>query len=493
MASVFKRKRDRQRKNASWFIAYTDENGVRHTVKGCPDKVATEGIACKLQTDVEERRRGTIDTKAEAYAAHAAQSLDVHLEAWKASTRAKGATLKHVELFTTRAARIIALVKGADLAEIDPPRNVKHADLPKFEAALEVRVKSASLADLTSDRVQKAIAKLRDEGRSLATCNHHRAAIKAFSTWCHEYGRTREDVLRGVTGYNANEDRRHDRRTISVDELRKLIEATMRGEDFQGVSGSTRALVYRLAVGTGLRYSEIGGIHPESFDWEASTVTVAACYTKNGQTATLTLPDDLVGDLRAYVATKQPGEIVFILPEEKGAKMLRCDLAAAGIEYRDQSGLVFDFHALRCQMATNADAAGASDGVIQKRLRHSSRALTQKYIRPRAVDIDAVAGMLPSLKPTNERPEALAATGTDGAGGTADSALTAQGQRAWDGDWRVVSPTDAMAGLEVQPLVHAECPEIKPPDASRRTLTPSVAITGEATRTPDLRIMRPPL
>ena len=29
MASVFKRKRDRQRKGASWYIAYVDENGVR--------------------------------------------------------------------------------------------------------------------------------------------------------------------------------------------------------------------------------------------------------------------------------------------------------------------------------------------------------------------------------------------------------------------------------------------------------------------------------
>ena len=38
--------------------------------------------------------------------------------------------------------------------------------------------------------------------------------------------------------------------------------------------------------------------------------------------------------------------------------MLRLDLEAAGIPYRDDSGQVFDFHSLRCQSATLADQAG---------------------------------------------------------------------------------------------------------------------------------------
>ena len=38
--------------------------------------------------------------------------------------------------------------------------------------------------------------------------------------------------------------------------------------------------------------------------------------------------------------------------------MLQADLAVAGIAYQDASGLFFDFHSLRCEMATLADAAG---------------------------------------------------------------------------------------------------------------------------------------
>ncbi|HZW35090.1 MAG TPA: hypothetical protein VFF52_30480 [Isosphaeraceae bacterium] len=93
--------------------------------------------------------------------------------------------------------------------------------------------------------------------------------------------------------------------------------------------------------------------------------------------------------------------------------MLRVDLKAAGIPYRDASGLVFDFRSLRCELATLADAAGVSPRVVQRLMRHSTLELTGRCIRPRAVDIEAAASLIPSLKPEPDRPEPLAATGTD--------------------------------------------------------------------------------
>jgi integrase len=217
-----------------------------------------------------------------------------------------------------------------------------------------------------------------------------------------------------VKGFNAKEDRRHDRRTLSLDELRRLIDAAEHGPVVRRVPGPVRALVYRLAVATGLRYSEIGSITPELFDWDAPSVTVAAAYTKNGDSATLPFPGDLADDLRAYVVTLEPSTPVFPLPRDKGASILRVDLEAAGIPYRDASGLVFDFHSLRCETATLADAVGVTPRVVQKLMRHSTLEVTGRYTRPRAVDVEAAAAKLPSLRPEGDRPEALAATGSDG-------------------------------------------------------------------------------
>src|SRR5262249_57682662 len=95
MASVFKKTRDRSNKLASWFIAYQDEHGRRRMVKGCPDKAATEQLARKLESEAELRRRGVIDPKADAYAAHEARPLADHLADWRASLLPKGHTAKH--------------------------------------------------------------------------------------------------------------------------------------------------------------------------------------------------------------------------------------------------------------------------------------------------------------------------------------------------------------------------------------------------------------
>lgn len=67
--------------------------------------------------------------------------------------------------------------------------------------------------------------------------------------------------------------------------------------------------------------------------------------------------------------------------------MLKLDLEAAGIPYRDENGLVFDFHALRCQCPTLMDQAGCSPRHAQRLMRHSSLDLTGRYTRPRSQDL----------------------------------------------------------------------------------------------------------
>ena len=247
---------------SKYIIEYTNENGKRCRKTGATDKGVTQRIANDLENRVALRREGLIDPKAESFKTHDDKPLVEHLDAWTESLEAKGTTPKHAKLFSGRGRRIVALLMGAKLAEIEPASDAKRVDIARAEANLTKWVTSARLSDLTPERVQKALAMLKMEGRSLATCNHHRAAIKAFSKWCFDTHRAREDALRGVAGFNAKEDRRHDRRTVSLDELHRLVEAAQHGPEVMGLSGPARSLCYRLAVATGLRYSEIASIAP---------------------------------------------------------------------------------------------------------------------------------------------------------------------------------------------------------------------------------------
>src|SRR5262249_45777748 len=242
--------------------------------------------------------------------------------------------------------------RGAPLAEIEPA-NSAAAERARASQALREWIALARLSDLTAERVQSALRRLREEGRSLATCNHHATAICSFAKWCYDTHRLREYPLRGVEKFNAKEDRRHDRRTVSLDELLRLIEVAHRGPRYNRMTGPMRALCYRLASATGLRFSEIKSITPGAFDSDSPSVTVAAAYTKKGAAATLPLPRHLAARLAVSVATLEPALPVSPPPRRgRGAEMLRVDLAAADIPYRDAAGLVFDFHALRCETAT---------------------------------------------------------------------------------------------------------------------------------------------
>ncbi|HKM53928.1 MAG TPA: tyrosine-type recombinase/integrase, partial [Isosphaeraceae bacterium] len=386
----------------------------------------------------------------------------------------KGLTRQHVKLHSSRAMRIVALIRGANLAAIEPSKPATREGVVRAESELRNSVSSARLSDLTTERVQKALARLRGEGRSLQTCNHHRNAIKSFVKWLYETHRIRENILRGVVGFNVKEDPRHERRTISLDELRRIIEAARIGEPFKSMTGPMRALCYRLAVASGLRYSEIGSITPASFDWTASpaTVTVTAAYAKNGQTATLPLADDLAVDLAAYVAQRPPGRPIFPLPHDKGAAMVRKDLEAAKIPYRDAAGRVFDFHSLRCELATLADAAGVSPRVVQRLMRHSKLEMTGRYTRPRAVDIEAAASMLPSLATESNLPEAMVMTGTDSARVSGPDATQDATEGNHDGcNLNGRKEVMAIAGRKVNPLVEGSSPSpviLNKPDQSRR-------------------------
>jgi hypothetical protein len=76
--------------------------------------------------------------------------------------------------------------------------------------------------------------------------------------------------------------------------------------------------------------------------------------------------------------------------------MIRRDLAAAGLEYRDEDGLYADFHALRHSFISNLGRANVPLTMAQKLARHSKPELTSNvYTHIRISDKAAAIGLLP--------------------------------------------------------------------------------------------------
>jgi len=97
-------------------------------------------------------------------------------------------------------------------------------------------------------------------------------------------GATRDrEPLAHIEGLNVKVDRRHDRRALTVAECRRLIDAAMNGEPVRKMPGPDRAVLYRVALETGLRWNELRNLTVSSFqlDGEKPTVTVAAAYSKH--------------------------------------------------------------------------------------------------------------------------------------------------------------------------------------------------------------------
>jgi hypothetical protein len=87
---------------------------------------------------------------------------------------------------------------------------------------------------------------------------------------------------------------------------------------------------------------------PIDLDADPPTVTAEAAYSKRRRRDVQPLRPDVAQMLRRYIAGQPedrplwPGSWT-----NKGAKMVRMDLTAAGLPYEDGAGRVFDFHAIR--------------------------------------------------------------------------------------------------------------------------------------------------
>jgi len=271
--------------------------------------------------------------------------------------------------------------------------------------------------------------------------NAHVTAFKAFGTWCVQRGYVTANPFDGLAKRNEKADRRHVRRALSPEELGRLFEAAavrpvqeaLKGNAGRGGKmkkaqatlseatlanlrflGWTRALAYKTAAYTGLRWGELRSITigAACLDNMPPYLELAAKDEKARRGAQIPLQDDLASELGEYLAERIarlqgdcsafPGafdeKTLFENLPQCMAKIFDADCVAAGIPKYDGAGRVIDVHALRHTFGTMLAKAGVPLQVAQRAMRHSTPTLTANvYTHLELMDIAGAANQLPRI------------------------------------------------------------------------------------------------
>jgi integrase/recombinase XerD len=398
MASLYKkpvlvtdRKTGKKTKGRSkkWWGRYQLADGSEKRAPLARDKAAAQTMLNELVAREERKAAGMIDPLEE----HAKRPLLEHLADYRQHLESKESARTHVQQTESYIKKILA---GCSF------KTIRH-------------VSASAVATWLSD--------LRTKGRSARTSNAYLTAVKAFTRWLVRDRRAADDPLAHLSALNVKLDVRRERRTLEPTQISKLIAAARDGEPFRELSGQDRAMLYRLALTSGLRASELASLTKRSFDLDADppTVAVEAAYSKHRRRDVLPLRADVAELLRVYLRDCGRGPTERLWPgswsRKASAKMLRQDLEAAEIPYEDEAGRVFDFHSLRHQFISDLARCGVHPKEAQTLARHSTITLTMdRYTHVGIVDLTSALDRLPAIDDDSNANEAAQqiATGTDG-------------------------------------------------------------------------------
>jgi len=392
---TFKDKKTGKKKKCShWYLTFVDNRQIRRRLPAYSEKSATDNLGIWIQK--------LLDSNG---------ILDRDLQGW----------------FTGLVPKIRD--KILDFCLVDNRRIMKHIDktlkehLTDFEAALLAKDNGKRYAkqvasrvglifddcgfrtwgDIDANTLYTYLSDMRKAGLGQRSFNYYLKSCKQFCKWLIKERRaTAPNPLEHLSCIKQTEKRRQ-RRAISVDEVRRLLAATQAAPERYGLSGVERALLYRLAIESGLRASELRSLTKSAFDFTNCTVTLQAGYSKRKRQDILPLRPDTAREIEKMLAKKLPTAQVFKFTD-KAANMLRDDLKNANIDYVID-GKVFDFHSLRHETGTLLAASGVDVKTAQTLMRHSDVNLTMSIYTHtlRGAESKAVAKLPDLSSKTDEK------------------------------------------------------------------------------------------
>ena len=316
------------------YYARFRRNGRQVGVPLSENRKQAHRMMRELEQNLWRLKLGLVD----AYGEHRRAPIAQHVAEYLADAKSKGRSPKHV------------------------------GDLERKLMAFTKAQGIGTLADLQTFKLDAFLIALAEQELSARTRNSYRQTVIGFANWLVSKERLPSNPLLNTT--KAEGIKKRIRRALSISDLRKLV-ATAEARS------PARALLYRLAVGTGLRKGELKAlrVHHLKLEAEQPHLLLPAQFTKNGKDALLPLTHWLVDALRTATKGKGESDAVAFVPFHVN-RVFRSDLKAAGIAYADAGGRVADFHSLRKCCATLLAQQGVHPRIAQQMLRHSSVELT---------------------------------------------------------------------------------------------------------------------
>lgn len=357
-------------KSKNWYMCWRDGTRKR-MIPLFSDKKASEAEMRKRVAEGERRQAG-LDTGLHA---DMQRPIGEQLAAYLASLR----TQDYSDFYVKESERILNLIIQGQgigtLATFTVDRLDAHlnamtgAAATKRSTAAWLRRSSAGCSPSTAGRTtrwQRQFARTGRRCESGGLCPRSRSR----SCWTPlAAARWRSRPSTGAGRNNTGEGRREFAAKVRPEVRERLVRL-----------GRERALIYKTALFTGLRRGELTALRVGHLCLDAkpnAALQLPEEFTKNGQEARLLLLPDLAAELRQWIADtgKSTGDLLFVVPG-KIVNIMKRDLIAAGIDYKDTLGRFSDFHALRGTGNTLLGKAGVHPSIRQKFMRHSDIKLT---------------------------------------------------------------------------------------------------------------------
>ena len=264
---------------------------------------------------------------------HRKTPLAEHLTDFKQSLISGGGTAGNADLKATRIQRVFDVCKFSFIQDISASR-VQSA-IGSFRKTVETGKAGA--------RTVKDLGPISTQSK-----HHYLQACKQFCRWLVKDQRAADNPLAHLSAGRVVKTA--PRRALTADEIKTLLNSTEGGPDRAGMTGPERSMLYRLAVETGLRASELAALKVSDIDLAGRTVTLAAEHTKNkrGKPA---LAGGYSGTAGRILAVRPP-TVVFRMPRiEHVSKLFKADLTAAGLTRltTDRASWTFTAYGIRSQ------------------------------------------------------------------------------------------------------------------------------------------------